>query len=189
MHTKKKAPTTEFTAILDVQVVQRHVTRDAWRLSKFHHSLTQSTINMAETCIRFGEHGARVMIEGKEIPHYAMHVDPVKKEVSCWIASEAGKVRGPLFSTLTFFFILINLDLFSYMVRTRRKIPNRRWTISWWTSCQKAQASKSQGRENYIFAWSGLRVVISTVLIQQISYHRFGGSSTLCMPRAENGCI
>ena len=86
---------------------------------------------MAETCVRFGEHGARVMIEEKEIPHYAMHVDPVKKEVSCWIASEAGKVRGPLFSTLTFFFIiLINLDLFSYMVRTRRKIPNHWWTIS-----------------------------------------------------------
>ena len=59
---------------------------------------SQSTIDMTETCIRFGEHGARVMIEEKEIPHYAMHVDPVKKEVSCWIASEAGKVRGSLFS-------------------------------------------------------------------------------------------
>ena len=56
---------------------------------------------MAETCIRFGQHGARVMIEDKEIPHYAIHVDPVKKEVSCWISSEAGKVREFLFSLLT----------------------------------------------------------------------------------------
>jgi len=37
------------------------------------------------------KHGARVMVEDKEVQHYAMHVDPVKKEVSCWIASEAGK--------------------------------------------------------------------------------------------------
>ena len=64
---------------------------------------SQTTIDMAETCIRFREHGARVMIEEKEIPHYAMHVDPVKKEVSCWIASKAGKVCGPLFSLLSFF--------------------------------------------------------------------------------------
>ena len=48
---------------------------------------------MPETCIRYGEYGARVMIEDKEVQHYAMHVDPVKKEVSCWIASEVGKVR------------------------------------------------------------------------------------------------
>ena len=47
---------------------------------------------MSETCIKFGELGARVMIENKEIPHYAIHVDPVEKEVSCWIPSEAGKV-------------------------------------------------------------------------------------------------
>ena len=53
---------------------------------------------MPETCIRFGEHRARIMIENKEVPHYAMHVDPAKKEVSCWIASEAGKVREPLFA-------------------------------------------------------------------------------------------
>ena len=56
---------------------------------------------MPETCIKLGELGARVMIENKEIEHYAVHVDPVKKEVSCWIASEAGKVRKPLF----FFFL------------------------------------------------------------------------------------
>ena len=56
---------------------------------------------MPETCIRFGEHGARVMIEDKEIQHYTIHIDQVKKEVSCWIASEAGKVRvKSLFSRL-----------------------------------------------------------------------------------------
>ena len=53
---------------------------------------------MPETCIRFGEHGARVMIEDKEIQHYAMQVNPAKKEVTCWIASEAGKVRESLFA-------------------------------------------------------------------------------------------
>ena len=47
----------------------------------------------SETCIKFGEHGARVKIENKNIQHYAVHVDPAKKEVSCWIASEEGKVR------------------------------------------------------------------------------------------------
>jgi len=46
---------------------------------------------MPETCMRFGEFGARVMIENKEVQHYAMHFDPAKKEVSCWIASEEGK--------------------------------------------------------------------------------------------------
>ena len=52
---------------------------------------------MPETCVRFGKHGARVMIEDKEIEHYAMQGDPAKKEVSCWIASEANKVRESLF--------------------------------------------------------------------------------------------
>ena len=74
-------------------------------LSPFHANHLQkstvstrcSTIDMPETYIRFGEFGARVMIEDKEVQHYAMHVDPVKKEVSCWIASEAGKVRQPSF--------------------------------------------------------------------------------------------
>ena len=81
---------------------------------------------MAETCIRFGQLGARVMIEDKEIPHYGIHADPVKKEVSCWIASEAGKVCEFLFSLLTFLFIRTNLVLFGCIVRTQRKIPNRR---------------------------------------------------------------
>ena len=53
---------------------------------------------MPETCITFGEFGARVMMENNEVEHYAMQVDPVKKEVSCWIASEAGKVRQIILS-------------------------------------------------------------------------------------------
>jgi hypothetical protein len=56
---------------------------------------------MPETSIGFGEFGARVMIENNEVQHYASHVDPTKKEVSCWIASEEGKVREPFFSLLT----------------------------------------------------------------------------------------
>ena len=80
---------------------------------------------MTETCIRFGQYGARVMIEDKEIPHYGIHVDPVKKEVSCWIASEAGKVGDSLFSLLTFLFIPRNLGLFGCIVRTQRETPNR----------------------------------------------------------------
>jgi hypothetical protein len=74
---------------------------------------------MPETCIRFGEFGARVMIEDKEVQHYAMHVDPAKKEVSCWIASEAGKVREPLFSLLTLILPTNLLGVFGCMVRTR----------------------------------------------------------------------
>ena len=56
-----------------------------------------------ETCIRFGKFGARVMIEDKATQHYSIHVDPAKKEVSCWIASEAGKVREYLFAIVKFF--------------------------------------------------------------------------------------
>jgi hypothetical protein len=59
-----------------------------------------------ETCIRFGEHGARVMIEDVEIDHYAIHVDPIKKEVSCWIASKENKVREFLFD-IDYLFIQI----------------------------------------------------------------------------------
>jgi hypothetical protein len=59
---------------------------------------------MPETCICFGEFGARVMIENKEVQHHAMHVDPTKKEVTCWIASEEGKVREPLFAIDTYSF-------------------------------------------------------------------------------------
>ena len=69
---------------------------------------------MPETCVRFGEHGARVMIENKEIEHYAIHVDPVKKEVSCWIASEEGKVRHireSLFA-VEILFLTTNLGVF-----------------------------------------------------------------------------
>ena len=48
---------------------------------------------MPEMCITFGAYRARVTIEDEEVPHFAMHVNPEKKEVSCWIASEEGKVR------------------------------------------------------------------------------------------------
>ena len=47
---------------------------------------------MSETCIKLEELGARVMIENNEIPHYLINADPAKKEVSCWIPSEADKV-------------------------------------------------------------------------------------------------
>ena len=60
------------------------------------HNQSDSIMSDSETCIKFGEHGARVMIEDKEIPHYASHVDLYKKEVSCWIPSEEGKVRESL---------------------------------------------------------------------------------------------
>ena len=60
------------------------------------HNLSMTI--MPDTCIKFGELGARVMIENKEVEHYNIYVDPVKKEVSCWIASEAGKVRESPFT-------------------------------------------------------------------------------------------
>ena len=67
---------------------------------------------MSETCIKFGEYGARVLIEDREIAHYASHVDVTKKEVSCWIPSEEGKVRESLF-VIEILFILISLGLSS----------------------------------------------------------------------------
>ena len=82
-----------------------------------------------ETCIKLGEHGARVMIEDREIPHYAPHVDLAKKEVSCWIPSEEGKVRESLF-VIEIVFIPGFLGLFSCMVKTRRGIPIWGCTIS-----------------------------------------------------------
>ena len=62
---------------------------------------------MPETCIKFGGHGARVMIENKKVPHFAVDVNPEKKEVSCWIASEEGKVRD-------FFKLLFTSRSFQY---------------------------------------------------------------------------
>jgi hypothetical protein len=53
---------------------------------------------MSETCIKFGEHGARFMIENEEIPHYEAHVDAEKKEVTCWVESQAEKVCEFLFT-------------------------------------------------------------------------------------------
>ena len=54
-------------------------------------------LTMPETCVKFGIHGARVMIENREVEHYAIRVDPVEKEVICWIPSEEGKVREYIF--------------------------------------------------------------------------------------------
>jgi hypothetical protein len=72
-----------------------------------------------ETCIRFGEHGARVMIEDKHIAHHAIHVDPTKKEITCWIASEQNKVRESLFDIDIFkLFIPTNLEVLGGMART-----------------------------------------------------------------------
>jgi hypothetical protein len=53
---------------------------------------------MSETCIKFGGHGARVMIEHHETPHYKIHVDEEKKEVTCWVESQAEKVCESLFT-------------------------------------------------------------------------------------------
>ena len=73
---------------------------------------SRSIMPDSETCIRFGNFGARVMIEDKETQHYSIHVDPAKKEVSCWIASEAGKVREYLFAIdILFKFFPKNLGL------------------------------------------------------------------------------
>ena len=57
-----------------------------------------SLLIMPDTCIRFGKLGARVVIEDKEVEHYNIQVDPAKKEVEWWIASEAGKVCESLFA-------------------------------------------------------------------------------------------
>ena len=74
---------------------------------------------MPETYLTFGGHNARVMIEDKEIPHYAINVDPEKKEVTCWIASEAEKVCEYLFH-YDILFISTNLGLFCRMVQCGR---------------------------------------------------------------------
>ena len=65
--------------------------------------------SLAETCIKLGVYGARVMIENKEIPHYATQVDPEKKEVSCWVESQAEKVVNLFYCDI---FIPTNLGLF-----------------------------------------------------------------------------
>ena len=75
---------------------------------------------MPETCIRFGKHGARVKIEDEEIQHYDIQVDRDEKEVTCWIASEAGKVWELFFRYDMILFIPTNLGLFHCMVGTRR---------------------------------------------------------------------
>jgi hypothetical protein len=57
-----------------------------------------------ETCIKFGEQGARVMIENNETPHYKIHVDEEKKEVTCWVESQAEKVCEFLFTMISYSF-------------------------------------------------------------------------------------
>ena len=56
---------------------------------------------MVETCAKLGEHGARVMIENNLTPHYEIYVDREKKEVTCWVESQAEKVFEPLFTGLS----------------------------------------------------------------------------------------
>ena len=76
---------------------------------------------MPETWLKFGEYGARIMIEKKEVPHYNIKVDPEKKEITCWIASEEGKVCEFLQRHLA---DLTNLDVFCGMGQNGRPIPN-----------------------------------------------------------------
>ena len=59
------------------------------------------------------------MIEDKEIEHYDIHVDPAKKAVTCWIVSEANKVRESLFD-IEILFIPTILGVYGCMVGTRR---------------------------------------------------------------------
>ena len=84
---------------------------------------------MPETCITFGQFGARVMVEDQEVQHHAMHIDPVKKEVSCWIASEAGKVRELRYLTLTSITLLFS-EIFRRLAGTRDRLPTSRSPIS-----------------------------------------------------------
>ena len=84
---------------------------------------------MSETCIKFGEYSARVLIEGREIVHYASHVDVVKKEVSCWVPSEEGKVCESLF-VIEILSIPGFLGLFSCMVRARLGLSICMYTTS-----------------------------------------------------------
>ena len=85
---------------------------------------------MPETCVTFGKFGARVMVEDQEVQHYAMHIDPVKKEVSCWIASEAGKVRELLDTWILLLLLTSMTPLFSEIFRrlagTRDRLPTSR---------------------------------------------------------------
>ena len=64
------------------------------------------------------------MIENKEIPHYATQVDPEKKEVSCWVESQAEKVVNLFYCDI---FIPTNLGLFRSVDGTWRSISIRMW--------------------------------------------------------------
>lgn len=50
--------------------------------------------------MKFGIHGACVMVENKKVQHYDIQVDSRRKEVSCWIESKAEKVCKSLFTRL-----------------------------------------------------------------------------------------
>lgn len=45
------------------------------------------------TSVKLGDYTARVLVEGQEVGHYKADVDEEKKVATCWIASEAEKVR------------------------------------------------------------------------------------------------
>ena len=113
-----------------------------------------------------------------------MHVDPAKKEVSCWIASEAGKVCESLF-TMTSCSFQTNLDLFHWMVGSGRWISIRRPAISWWLFLQKDFTRMPHRRALYISVWFCLKFVTCAVPIQQARCHRWEGTSTACIPRAD----
>lgn len=46
----------------------------------------------SNTSLACGGYNARVLVDGKEVPHYSIEVNEEKKESICWIASESGKV-------------------------------------------------------------------------------------------------
>ena len=87
----------------------------------FHQSLllldrcSQSIMSESETCIKLGVHGARIKIENKEIPHYAIQVDREKKEVSCWVESQAEKVVN--------LFLLCHIDILFIHSNISRLFP------------------------------------------------------------------
>lgn len=47
-----------------------------------------------------------IEVDGKQVPYYSREHDEDKKEVTCWIESEAGKVRFSLSSVLFSLFLL-----------------------------------------------------------------------------------
>jgi len=54
----------------------------------------------SQSCLTYADFKVSVLIDGKEIPHYGIETNEEKREVSCWIASEAGKVTNSLPSSI-----------------------------------------------------------------------------------------